>query len=142
PQVGLYRLYLLRHLRRMYGPVARRHVWLARPAEVARVRTLRQWDSLTVAPRFGFADADDYYRQASVGPLLDRMRKPGLLVLSRHDPMVPASTVAGPLAAAPAGLEVRWVARGGHLAFPRDLDLGCAGAPGLASQVMAWLAER
>lgn len=139
---GLYRLYLLRHMRRMYRPVAERHAWLARPAEVARVRTLRQWDSLTVAPRFGFADADDYYRQESVGPLLDRMRKPALLVLSRHDPMVPASTVAGPLAAKPVGLEVRWVARGGHLAFPRHLDLGYAGAPGLERQVMAWLAER
>src|SRR5688572_33453680 len=35
-----------------------------------RARTLRELDRLTVVPRFGFADPEDYYRRASVGPLL------------------------------------------------------------------------
>jgi hypothetical protein len=42
---------------------------------------------------------------------------------------------------ADAGLDVRWVERGGHVGFPNDFHLGEAAPPGLESQVLAWLAR-
>ena len=39
-------------------------------------------------------------------------------------------------------LEVHWSHRGGHLAFPGNLDLGSGGDPGWAGQIMAWVARR
>jgi predicted alpha/beta-fold hydrolase len=106
--------------------------------EVLRVRTLREWDRLTVVPRFGFADPEDYYGRASVGPRLGALRVPALLVASPVDPMVPASSIAA-AARGVSSLDLRWVERGGHVGFTPRLDLGLAGPPGLAGQLAAWL---
>lgn len=142
PGAVLYRRYLLRHLRSLYAPVAARRLDLPRPAEVFRVRRLRAWDALTVAPRFGFSSAEDYYERASVGTVLDRLRCAALLVAGRWDPMVPVSTLSASLGRAPAGLTVRWAERGGHVAFPPRLDLGLGGDRGLENQVFNWLLAR
>ncbi len=135
-----YRSYLLARLRAAAGAVERRGRLAGSARELIRVRTIREWDRRVVVPRFGFADPDDYYRSASVGPHLGDLAVPALLVASAHDPMVPAATLRPWLAGAPR-LEVRWAARGGHLGFPRRLDLREAGPPGLDGQVVAWLAR-
>ena len=106
-------------------------------ARVLRARTLREWDSLTVVPRFGFRDTDDYYATASVAPRLGRIDVPALVVASRADPMVPTSSIDAAAAAAPA-LDLRWV-RGGHVGFPAALHLGLDAPPGLGPQLAAWL---
>ena len=62
----------------------------------SRLRTLREWDDRIVAPRFGFAGADDYYARASVAPRLGDLRIPALLLNSETDPMVPARPSAPP----------------------------------------------
>lgn len=119
----IYRRHVLAGLTAGYTAVAARRTLETPVREVARVRTIREWDRLTVVPRFGFADVDHYYREASVGPRLPELRVPALYVGMRHDPMVPQWAVAPSLAAAaaaggPARLETRWLDRGGHVAAP------------------------
>jgi uncharacterized protein len=41
------------------------------------------------APHFGFGTADNYYRLASCGPLLKKIRVPTLIIQSKDDPMIP-----------------------------------------------------
>jgi uncharacterized protein len=134
-----YRSYLLRRLKKAAVAIARRRPLPAPLATVMAARTLWQWDASTVVPRFGFADVEDYYRQASVGPLLPRLTLPALLVACPEDPMVPYAAVAPAARRAGDALEVRWIDHGGHPGFPRALDLGVDAPPGIAAQVLGWL---
>ena len=92
--------------------------------------------------RFGFRSAEDYYERESVAPRLHSLRIPSLVVASRHDPLVPADTVVPALAGASNALSVAWVENGGHVYFPKKLDLGQPGPPGLENQVIRWLSRR
>ncbi len=56
-----------------------------------RPRTVYEFDDWVTAPLAGFADADDYYQQASSGPLLARVRVPTLILAAADDPLVPAT---------------------------------------------------
>ena len=122
PGRALYRAYVMGSLKRIYAAVAaRREVPLA-PEAARRIRFIREWDERVVAPRHGFAGAADYYRRASVAAVLGELRLPALLVAAEDDPMVPAAALLPALEGAPAGLEVRWLAAGGHLGFGRELE--------------------
>ncbi|KAB2960133.1 MAG: hypothetical protein F9K18_11270 [Thermoanaerobaculia bacterium] len=144
PGNALYRRYLLGGLRAVADAVElRRPGAIAAPRAVrGRVRGIREWDGLVVAPRWGFASAEDYYARASAGPLLGRVATPSWIVLSENDPMVPAGTVRDALRGVSAATEVTWTKRGGHVGFPPGLDLGRRGPRGLESQLLAWLGER
>lgn len=139
-----YRDYVLRGLRDTYRAVAdRREV----PIPVERVMAatlLREWDSLTVVPRFGFGTAENYYEEMSVGPRLRELAVPALLVAAEGDPMVTAASIRAGLGRAGQGHGLRAVfsPRGGHVGFPPDLDLDLGGGPGLESQVIGWLLEQ
>ncbi|HXT22886.1 MAG TPA: alpha/beta fold hydrolase [Thermoanaerobaculia bacterium] len=132
-----YRVYILGRLKRLYAEIATHGAVPTPVAQVHRVRTLRDFDRLTVAPRFGFTSPEDYYTRASVGPRLRQLSVPAMLVASPRDPMVPEACIAAAAAAAGDALEVRWV-RGGHVGFPPGLDLGYDGARGLPGQLAAW----
>jgi len=138
-----YRRYLLNSLIEVFVAVAARRPQSLTPAEVARIRTIREWDDRVVAPRHGFADADDYYARASVAPRLGELRVPALLLNSEGDPMVPAKAVRSVLRRPAPRLEVCWVAGGGHVSFPLRLDAGLGrgptDGPGVDAQVLSWL---
>jgi hypothetical protein len=140
PGRRIYRWYVLERLKRIYRAVAARRPVPTPVERTDRVLSLREWDELTVAPRYGFADAADYYARTSVGPDLGEARVPCLLVAAEHDPMVPAATLRRFLDPAPPRLTVHWIERGGHVAFPRSLELGIEGPLGLVPQVLAWSA--
>lgn len=134
-----YRRYVLAGLCEIYDQIARRREVPVPAAEVRRVKTLREFDRLTVVPRFGFASAEDYYRRAGVATRLGELRVPALLVAAEGDPMVDSSAIRPALAAGPTTLEVRWSRTGGHVSFPSRLDLGLGPPYGLERQVLAWL---
>lgn len=138
-----YRRYMLNHLLEIYAAVARRGEVPVPLRRVRRARGFREFDGLVVAPRFGFDSAEDYYRKASVGPRLGGLRIRTLYVGSLQDPVVPPSAVQPYLADGAQGVDsrmtVRWADRGGHVGFPRDLDLGEPAARGIYSQVASWL---
>jgi predicted alpha/beta-fold hydrolase len=142
PILWPYRRYLLRQLVEIYR--ATRHRWPRSATMVRRVeraRTFVEFDSLVIAPRFGFEDAWDYYARMSVGRHLTELRIPGLVVAARCDPMIPAISIEPWLGGGSAQLESRWIARGGHLGFPpgADLELGRGGGP--YPQIVSWLAD-
>ncbi len=139
PGGWLYRQYLLPGLRSHLDAVERLRPVPCDRARRARVRGIREWDGLIVAPRWGFASAEEYYERASVAPLLDRIRLPAWIIESENDPMVPVWTLEPALAHVSATTEVTWTPRGGHVGMPRDLDLGRPGPRGLHAQLLAWL---
>jgi predicted alpha/beta-fold hydrolase len=141
---ALYRSYLLRGLRRHAERIERERPGTVAGSrtERARARTIRAWDALVVAPRWGFASAEDYYERASAAPVLPAVRIPAWVVHAEHDPMVPLWTVREALGRLPPGVEVTLTRRGGHVGMPGDLDLGRAGDRGLEAQILDWLRVR
>jgi predicted alpha/beta-fold hydrolase len=143
-----YLRHVLAALQEIYEAVARRRGAAAEDrampvslSRARRIRTLEEWDEVLVAPRHGFAGAEDYYQRVSVGPHLSRLKVPALWAGSTADPMVEAASVASALAAVRDQVEVRFTSRGGHMGFPQGLDLGCPGPPGLEGQVLGWLTQ-
>jgi uncharacterized protein len=139
PAVWAYRRYVLANFREIYAAIAARRPVPVAPETAAKFVYLRQWDEEVVAPRWGFAGADDYHARASVAPHLGELAAPALLVAVEDDPMVPGEILRPVLARRGHDLEVRWVERGGHMAFPAALDLGYPGPPGLEGQLLGWL---
>jgi predicted alpha/beta-fold hydrolase len=144
PLLWVYRRYLLVNLGALYAAVAARRPVPFPVERLGEIRTFRDWDDRIVAPRFGFAGAADYYARASVAPLLGGLRVPALLLNSELDPMVPARSVRPALAAASPLLQVTWLRRGGHVAFPRRMQAGQTDVDGtrIDAQAIAWLRSR
>jgi hypothetical protein len=139
---ALYRNYLLGGMKDIYEAVAARREVPCPPAEARRIRYLREWDERVVAPRHGFAGADDYYARASVGPRIGELRVPALIVAVDDDPMVPSAAIRPWLGAGNPHLTFRWLRTGGHLGAYRGVDLGLGFHPslGLERQLYRWLA--
>lgn len=138
-----YRQHVLNGLKSIYAACAERgeRALPSDPAEVAAVRTMYDWDRLAIAPRYGYDSPEDYYQELSICPHLADLTIPALLVAGESDPIVPPMTIR-PYLERSGGIgeafQVRWVARGGHVAFPRALDLGYGSVPGLEPQIMQW----
>jgi predicted alpha/beta-fold hydrolase len=144
PRRGIYRRYLLENLKKIYTAVATRRPVPYPVERLGEIRTIYEWDERIVAPRHGFAGADDYYARASVAPRLGGLRLPSLLLNAEEDPMVLAHSVRPTVERAVPNLQVRWV-RGGHVAFPRRLDAGLgegARSGRVESQVIGWMRRR
>jgi uncharacterized protein len=134
----IYRHNVLLGLKDIYQNVARRRPVHLPVAEVQRIKKIRDWDDRVVAPRYGFRDAEHYYKSVSVAPRLAELPLRSLLVFAKNDPMVPASAVAESAATCGPKAVVKWVDKGGHMAFPSKLDLACGGSLGLEGQIMSW----
>ncbi|MFQ6540222.1 hypothetical protein, partial [Aphanothece stagnina] len=127
PRNGLYHRWLLRALRAqtLADPYGLEPLERDRLRGGGAVRSVRAFDAAITAPRWGFADAAAYYRQASPLPqlLAGQPLPPALLVHALDDPWVPASATcrlveAGQRgASAGADLEVLLTAAGGHNGF-------------------------
>jgi predicted alpha/beta-fold hydrolase len=120
-----YRHWVLRGLKRIYDEVALRHP-VPTPAElVRRCASFHEWDALTIAPRYGHASPEDFYRERSALRALPQLAVETVLLLAQHDPLVPPALALPWVEKAPAGrLRVCIAQRGGHLQFPRGVDLG------------------
>lgn len=141
PKGAVYRRHVLSGLKQMYVAAATRAPMSITPEEALRIRFIREWDELVVAPRFGFANAADYYAKATVGPHLSRITLPSLVVVSEEDPMVFAHTVKPRLDAA-SNIERVYTRRGGHVGFPPNTSLGLGTHGSVEDQVIAWLRHR
>lgn len=139
PARYVYRRHVLESIKEVYAAVARRRGMHLPVSEVRRIGTLREWDERVVAPRFGFRGADHYYTEMRVSTRLRLLSVPSLLIAARHDPMVPAHTLAPVLEADAPNLHVRWMDRGGHVGFPSNIDIGDAAPGQFEPQVVSWL---
>lgn len=103
-----------------------------------RAKDLEAFDDCFTAPLHGFTDAQDYYRRASAGPRLHRVRLPCLVLNARNDPFVPARSLPTAAQVGTAPVTLWQPAQGGHVGFPTG---GWpASALGLPAAVCAWLA--
>ncbi|KAA8996489.1 hydrolase [Affinibrenneria salicis] len=87
-----------------------------RPAQLKKLRRLRDFDDLITAPLHGFRDALDYYRRCSALPRLLRIRTPLLIIQAKDDPFM-APAVIPDLASLPDNIEYQLTERGGHVGF-------------------------
>lgn len=113
----LYEIDLLRGLKALY---ARRFGGRAEaPVTVdalRRIRSLRAFDDAITAPLHGYPGAAAYYRDASPGRQLARIRRPTLLIQAMDDPFVPRHSLPnGATVSAHCHLELQ--PRGGHVGF-------------------------
>ena len=141
PAVAIYRRHWQEGLREIYQEVAARRQVPLSVGAARQIDSIRQWDDEIVAPHHGFRDANDYYEQVSVGPPLDKIRIPTLLIVAKHDPMIPVETVTPSLAGDLPQIDVRQLDRGGHAGFPSRIDIGRKAALGMASQAVDWLLD-
>ena len=139
PAAALYRRHVLTGLKAMYLACAARRPMPVPNDRVLAVRSIREWDRLTVVPRYGFGSAEAYYSQMSVGPALDQLELPALLVSHPRDPMVPPWTYQRHLARRLPALEQRWLSSGGHVGYPTGISLGEPGPRGVEAQALTWL---
>ena len=137
----LYRHYLWSRYDRNYAALEARQRAPTPLARLRKARSGRERDSLTIVPRFGFADANEYYHRASVATHIQKLAIRVLLVQSQNDPIVPLQGLRSVLEHAPSCLTVRWLDTGGHVSFPPNLNLGQQAPLGLEHQVIRWLSK-
>lgn len=135
----IYRYHVLAGLKAIYSEVARRKRVPTALKRVLAARTIREWDGLTVVPRYGFESAEQYYEAMSVGPRLGELRVPALLIQNDLDPMVPRFSYDKHLSASHPRLTTHHLRAGGHVGFPALVQLGDAPAAQLEDQVLSWL---
>ncbi len=112
-----YTLYFLRRLRAKVRAKHRQFPDAVPLAPLRQAWTLPAFDDAYTAPLHGFADAADYYRQASSRPLLPHLDVPTLLVNARNDPFLPPACYPVAEAAASDALTLETPASGGHVGF-------------------------
>jgi predicted alpha/beta-fold hydrolase len=134
----VYRWNVLAGLKEIYAAVARRRPMPLPSSDVQRIRKIREWDDRVVAPRYGFRNAEHYYRSVSVAHRLSEVSVRSLVLFAQNDPMVPRSAVAESAERCGPKTVVKWIETGGHMAFPSKLDLDCGGALGLEGQILSW----
>lgn len=142
PKRAMYRRYVLGGLKRDYAPLHERGLALSPLERVLEADTFRDYDALTVVPRYGFQSVDDYYQRACVSQVLDRIALPSLIVAARHDPLLPWQIAERVRPSLSPAISFRWAERGGHAGFPRNLDLGEPGPLGIDAQVESWLTRQ
>ncbi|MGQ0507130.1 MAG: hydrolase [Myxococcaceae bacterium] len=112
---GIYRRRFLRTLKAKALANARRHPGPIRVDRVRAAQSLWEFDDAVTAPLHGFASAKDYYAKSSSGPMLDRIRRPTLLISAKDDPFtpfpIPPAAESNPL------LSVLNPPHGGHVGF-------------------------
>ena len=119
PRCWVYTANFLRTMRTKVIDKAARDPEMARMvdlAELRRTRTFARYDRLVTAPLNGFADEHDYWRRASSGPYLARIRRPTLLVNALDDPIVPPGALPR-FADLPPAVRAEFPAHGGHAGF-------------------------
>jgi predicted alpha/beta-fold hydrolase len=86
-------------------------------SELARVRTVHDFDHLYTAQFFGFGSADNYYGTQAAKNFLDRIRVPALLIQAKDDPLIPVEVYDHPAFRTNPNLRLLAVEHGGHLGF-------------------------
>ena len=126
----IYRRHLVGEMHRKIR--AKFGAWDESPIDLSRLsgwRTFREFDENVTSPLHGFDGAEDYYRRASSGPFVARIRIPTLIVQAENDPFVPGSVLPAPSPS----VRLEASSHGGHAGF-------VAGA--VPGRPRYWLEER
>jgi predicted alpha/beta-fold hydrolase len=124
PRNRVYQRWLLQRLVRqtLADPFGVSDLDLGRMSGAGQPRTIRAFDSTVTAPRWGFADVDAYYREAS--PLQHLIQSPQgfpptLMLQALDDPWVPARSALDIGEAVPTDgpIQLIFTREGGHNGF-------------------------
>ncbi len=80
-------------------------------------RSIRDFDDHVTAPHCGFADAADYYEQASASRVLESIRVPTLILHAKDDPMIRVAPATRAKIAANRYIHFVETEHGGHCGF-------------------------
>jgi predicted alpha/beta-fold hydrolase len=138
PRGAFYRRHVLGALKDIYRHVARKRDVPLSVREAARIDTIEQWDEQVIAPRHGFAGAEDYWTKTSACNVLGDIRIPTLFIAAERDPMVLIDSVRPWLHNATTLRRVI-TSHGGHVGFPREVDLGLGRGGGVEDQIIQWM---
>jgi uncharacterized protein len=114
PRNFLYHRYLLSRLKEETRSLP---LDAAGQRELAAVRTIYEFDDRILAPRIGFAGADDYYRRAMALPYLADIAVPTLIIQAENDPWIPFSAYRGFAWPSNPRLVPLFARGGGHVGF-------------------------
>jgi predicted alpha/beta-fold hydrolase len=89
----------------------------AQRRELAAIRTVYALDERIVAPRNGFAGADDYYARCSAARVLGEIRVPTLVIHAGNDPWIPSTAYRAFDWASNPRLTLLMPRGGGHVGF-------------------------
>jgi predicted alpha/beta-fold hydrolase len=84
---------------------------------IADARTVFAFDDGFIAPRHGFAGAEDYYARCSAAPVLKEIATPTLVISAFDDPWVPVTPCLAHDWRTTPGLTPLLPRRGGHVGF-------------------------
>lgn len=138
PRGAFYRRHVLSALKDIYRHVARQRDVPLPVREAARIDTIEEWDERVIAPRHGFSGAEDYWAKTSACNVLGDIQIPTLFIAAERDPMVPIDTVRPWLQNATTLRRVI-TNHGGHVGFPREVDLGLGLGGGVEDQIIQWM---
>lgn len=116
PRNWIYHRYLL-HEMKAEALATPRPLTPAERAAIVSADSVLAYDEQVIAPRNGFAGADDYYRQCSGLRFLSVIKTPTLVIHARDDPWIPAAVYEGIDWAANPALTVLLTDNGGHVGF-------------------------
>ena len=85
--------------------------------ELARVRSVREFDDLITAPFCGFRDAADYYERSSAMHVVGSIRRPTLILTAEDDPVVPVTMFSIEALRKNPNITLVVTRSGGHCAF-------------------------
>lgn len=113
-------LYARRFLSRLCDRVRRKSRLspeIYKPAGLADVKSIWEFDDRFTAPLFGFGTAANYYATQSAMNFLDRIRVPALVITAKDDPIVPFAIYSHPAFQSNPALTLIAPEHGGHLGF-------------------------
>lgn len=90
PKNALYQTFFLMGLKAKIAKKASQFPHIFSSTELAKIKTIRQFDNQYTAPWAGFGTAENYYSQASSIKNLSNIKLPTLILAAKDDPLVPA----------------------------------------------------
>ncbi len=113
----LYQKYLLQMLKdSTLEKIGKKIISHIKPAQLAEIKTIFDFDEKITAPLNGFASAEHYYQQASGNQVIPNIKQPCLLVHSADDPFLNHQSSL-PKQKLPDHLTFEVSAHGGHVGF-------------------------
>ena len=116
PRNWLYHRYLLSQMKRDALDTAR-ELSAAERAAVVSADSVYAYDDQVIAPRNGFAGADDYYRQCSGLRFLPAIDTPTLVIQAQDDPWIPSESYEAFDWTGNPSLTLQMTRQGGHVGF-------------------------
>lgn len=115
---GFYLNRFLKKLKRKIEHKSKMFPELINASNLEIIDSFFEFDDTFTAPLHGFANADDFYKNASSKSSLNRIKHPTLVLTAKNDPFMPASCYPYDEASGSKYVYLETPKYGGHVGFP------------------------